>query len=409
VAHRDLKLSNVLLAERPRKGTPPRLVLCDLGTAKVTQNMDRCETFVGTPGFMSPQVLASMLNVASGGTPTVPAAHQLVHPGGQLQQMGSEERGSRKAHGSRPGLASHLAAAASESDEGSGSGSRSSDMRGSGGGHTYNAAKADAWALGALLHALLRRGELPYGYSSFASLLPPQEALLTLFELENRHSWEAAAGERGAAQVRGALSSDARHLLSGLLHPDEAQRLSLEEVAEHPWVTAPLPSSHAAVLADVEARAATIAAAARPGAPDADAARTLTAAVVDAMFALLEAAPAFMRQHLRDAPGAGPGGAVLSVPLTGAQPGTPPSAAALCDALDALRSAADAAGVVLPCLAPPASHSASPFAAAAAAAAGGGCAAKVAPLCMPGGPGSRLHDCTAHVCDDTCYGLKCYR
>lgn len=54
IAYRDMKLENVLLCSRPAVGQPPRLVLCDLGTAKSWQKGSqpaRCETFVGTPGI----------------------------------------------------------------------------------------------------------------------------------------------------------------------------------------------------------------------------------------------------------------------------------------------------------------------------------------------------------------------
>lgn len=53
IAYRDMKLGNVLLSSRPVPGQPPRLVLCDLGTAKHWKKGTpavRCETFVGTPG-----------------------------------------------------------------------------------------------------------------------------------------------------------------------------------------------------------------------------------------------------------------------------------------------------------------------------------------------------------------------
>jgi protein-serine/threonine kinase len=51
IAYRDMKLQNVLLRSKPSRSSPPRLVLCDLGTAKAwTGQQIRCETFVGTPG-----------------------------------------------------------------------------------------------------------------------------------------------------------------------------------------------------------------------------------------------------------------------------------------------------------------------------------------------------------------------
>jgi serine/threonine protein kinase len=54
IAYRDMKLQNVLLRSKPSRSSPPRLVLCDLGTAKTwTGQQYKCETFVGTPGEWS--------------------------------------------------------------------------------------------------------------------------------------------------------------------------------------------------------------------------------------------------------------------------------------------------------------------------------------------------------------------
>ena len=56
VAHRDLKLDNLLLMDT----APPRLKLCDFGFAKKWEEDDRTMyTQIGTPVYMSPQQINS--------------------------------------------------------------------------------------------------------------------------------------------------------------------------------------------------------------------------------------------------------------------------------------------------------------------------------------------------------------
>ncbi|KAF8070863.1 SAPK1 [Scenedesmus sp. PABB004] len=256
VAYRDMKLQNVLLAAR---GPAPRLVLCDLGTARHWAKGAplRSETFVGTPGFMAPQVLASMFN----GAAASPGAQNSSHYAQQHEPGSSDDDASRH------------------------SGSRDSQR-------SYDARKADIWALGALLHYMLHRA-LPYGYDSFAPLLPPAEALLMLHQLEAAHTWKDAGG-RGLV----AVSADAQDLLDQLLHPDEDARISLAGVRAHPWFTRPLPPRFAAALADMDAQRRDLAAAA---AAEAGGARDDCAALaVEAVGKLFELAPApAVRERLR--------------------------------------------------------------------------------------------------------------
>ncbi|KAL0217832.1 hypothetical protein RCL1_008681 [Eukaryota sp. TZLM3-RCL] len=52
IMHRDLKLANILLVSKNR---PYRIKLCDFGVSKSLENT-RGRTFLGTPGFMAPEV-----------------------------------------------------------------------------------------------------------------------------------------------------------------------------------------------------------------------------------------------------------------------------------------------------------------------------------------------------------------
>ncbi|GLI66703.1 hypothetical protein VaNZ11_010636 [Volvox africanus] len=55
VAHRDLKMCNVVLTQR----RPPTLKLCDFGFAKGWDDSSMMNTRIGTPVYMSPQLIAS--------------------------------------------------------------------------------------------------------------------------------------------------------------------------------------------------------------------------------------------------------------------------------------------------------------------------------------------------------------
>jgi serine/threonine protein kinase len=151
--------------------------------------------------------------------------------------------------------------------------------------NTYDARKADIWALGALLHYMLHR-QLPYGYDSFAPLLPPQEALLTLLQLENQHTWKDAAGSHGLQPI----SADAQDLLDQLLHQDEKQRISIRRIKLHPWFNRQLPAQYARALKEMQDEQAVLSAAAACNAGDANSSsaqvRELAGVAVDRLFEL---------------------------------------------------------------------------------------------------------------------------
>eukprot|EP00879_Flechtneria_rotunda_P007871 GHRR01008247.1.p1 GENE.GHRR01008247.1~~GHRR01008247.1.p1 ORF type:complete len:410 (+),score=178.11 GHRR01008247.1:519-1748(+) len=202
IAYRDFKLQNVLLESKPSRACPPKLVLCDLGTVKHWEGSSASSnTIVGTPGFMAPQVLASMFSQMS------PTSHPSCTEDADTSHHSSASKSS----------------------------------------HAYDACKADIWAVGALLHYMLHR-HLPYGYDSFAPLMPPHEALLILYQLENKHTWQVAAGAKGLQQV----SPEAQDLLDQLLHPDEAERINIKGIKQHPWFNRPLPALYANALSSMK-------------------------------------------------------------------------------------------------------------------------------------------------------------
>ena len=54
IAHRDLKLANILLDDKK----PPRVKICDFGLSRsYDYEHENCYTIVGTPAYMSPEVL----------------------------------------------------------------------------------------------------------------------------------------------------------------------------------------------------------------------------------------------------------------------------------------------------------------------------------------------------------------
>ena len=130
VAYRDVKLENTLLD----KADPPRLKLCDFGVARKWERKDtpKMNTLVGTPGYLSPQVLDTLFKEGGGGG----------------------EEGARA-------------------------------------GPSYDACKQDVWGCGCILTFLLIQ-HMPYDYDSIAARRPPGEALRMAWELEHRRKWQDA-------------------------------------------------------------------------------------------------------------------------------------------------------------------------------------------------------------------------
>jgi len=115
----------------------------------------------------------------------------------------------------------------------------------------YDGAKADVWGAGALLSELLLR-RLPYDFDVFALEMQPASTLRELFERARSQSWRESADAAG--RPLRSLTPGALALLEGMLHPKEVQRMSLADVAEHPWTRQPLGPAYEAALAGLEAR-----------------------------------------------------------------------------------------------------------------------------------------------------------
>ena len=103
------------------------------------------------------------------------------------------------------------------------------------GGAGYDGAAADVWSAGCVLAVMLLH-RLPFSYDEVAAALDGPSALRTAWETELRTRWRA-----GDAKLAAALSPQALDLLDRTLEPDEAARITLADVAEHPWVRQPLP------------------------------------------------------------------------------------------------------------------------------------------------------------------------
>ena len=119
-------------------------------------------------------------------------------------------------------------------------------MFGAASGGAYDGAKADVWSSGALLSEMLLR-RLPYDFDTFAANMGATSALRRLWDRAQSISWREAAAENGRPVKK--LSVDALNLMDGMLEPNERARMSLEDVAVHPWVCQQLGAAHEAALA----------------------------------------------------------------------------------------------------------------------------------------------------------------
>lgn len=107
----------------------------------------------------------------------------------------------------------------------------------------YDGVKADVYSAGVLLVVMLLH-TMPWHYDTYASRLPPLEAMRAIYQLES----VAGATWRDATSSAAKLSPELAGLLDGMLEPDMAKRLSLEAVAASAWVNLPLPPKLAIAL-----------------------------------------------------------------------------------------------------------------------------------------------------------------
>lgn len=223
VAYRDIKLDNILLDLDTFGKGAPRLLLADFGTCKAWEEGEEgclTQTFMGTPGYMAPQVLRLL------------SLHRDLPDNSRHSLPLSEMDDS--------------AAMSASSSDGSSSSLHSVDGAGEGGpvSRAYDAVKADIYSLGAILMYMLFK-ELPYGFDKFARLLPPREALSVLWQLESQHSWREAAGSQlGTRRV----SPEALDLLDQMLQADEGRRIDIGAIKAHPWMAQKLPKRYESAL-----------------------------------------------------------------------------------------------------------------------------------------------------------------
>ncbi|KAI8475385.1 MAG: kinase-like domain-containing protein [Monoraphidium minutum] len=235
VAYRDIKLENILIDTATFGAKAPRVLLADFGTCKAWEDGEAsclASTFMGTPGFMAPQVLGSIFNLrrdsgapSSGLDDSACEAEAASAPGDSVRSSGPNLPG--------------------------GGGVNASAARS--GAATYDAVKADIYSLGAILMFMLFK-ELPFGFDKFSRLLPPGEALSVLWQLESEQSWREAAGPR---LLRRRAAPEALDLLDRMLDPDEDSRADLAAIKAHPWFSRRLPRRYeaaAAALAKEQAR-----------------------------------------------------------------------------------------------------------------------------------------------------------
>jgi serine/threonine protein kinase len=261
VRPRAPQLDNILLDLETFGPRAPRLLLADFGTCKSwDEGAPGCltQTFMGTPGFMAPQILRLLSLHRDGDSPAPPPEARSCGSG---MDDSAAEVGARTL-GSADGLSDDGASSSSLDDsdddaDGAASEAAAAPSRGAraaasaaaagaaaGRSRVYDAVKADIYSMGAILMYMLF-GQLPYGFDQFSRLLPPREALTVLWTLESQQTWREAAGS--VLLARG-VSKEALDLLDAMLHPDEAARIDVDGIKAHPWFAQRLPRRYEAAL-----------------------------------------------------------------------------------------------------------------------------------------------------------------
>ena len=162
-AHRDLKLDNTLLNSQD----PPTIKISDFGFAKGSAE-ENTFTTIGTPCYMSPEVLTSKTTKAG-----------------------------------------------------------------------YNPKRADVWASGVLLFAML------YGTFPFDSTGHDPNSITTVHDILEQQLATLASKSKEPLKLPGVdtslISEQCQDLLQQMFTLDPAARITIAEIKQHPWYNQPLP------------------------------------------------------------------------------------------------------------------------------------------------------------------------
>jgi serine/threonine protein kinase len=244
VAHRDLKLDNTLLDARE----PPTLKLCDFGFAKTWARGEDANMFthIGTPVYMSPELINSSRGGSSSGSTAGPGL------GGASEGSGRGENGATAA-GVAPSSAAAAAPSPSELPQqqpataAAASAAQQAQRKG------YDGALADVWASGVLLIVMLL-GTFPFDHTEHPDP-NTSEAHLEVWLQQVRQPWSGIPHIKAAVER---LSPEARDLLNRIFVVDDRRRISVPEIKAHPWYTRALSPRHAAAEARVRAEQASL-------------------------------------------------------------------------------------------------------------------------------------------------------
>lgn len=248
VAHRDLKLDNTLLnAEEP-----PTLKLCDFGFAKTWARGEDANMFthIGTPVYMSPELINSNRGGSSGGNTSGPG-------------IGGRSRGENGATGTGAAEAStSTSSSTSAADAPPPPPQRPQQQQPGGGGAAtataqqrkgYDGALADVWASGVLLIVMLL-GTFPFDHTEHPDP-NTSEAHLEVWLQQVRQPWSGIPHIKHAVER---LSPEARDLLNRVFVVDDRKRITVPEIKAHPWYVRALSPKHAAAEARVRAEQAAL-------------------------------------------------------------------------------------------------------------------------------------------------------
>ena len=247
VAHRDLKLDNTLLnAEEP-----PTLKLCDFGFAKTWARGEDANMFthIGTPVYMSPELINSNRGGSSGGYTSGPG----IGGGGG----GSSSGGRRAENGAEASTSSSSSSAAGAAvtppppqrpqQPGAAAAAAAQQRKG------YDGALADVWASGVLLIVMLL-GTFPFDHTEHPDP-NTSEAHLEVWLQQMRQPWSGIPHIKHAVER---LSPEARDLLNRVFVVDDRKRITVPEINAHPWYARALSPKHAAAEARVRAEQAAL-------------------------------------------------------------------------------------------------------------------------------------------------------